>query len=214
VAENRLSALERNFVIALSAVAAAAVIWFGYRVTLGEPPEAEPMAAFPVMHSTAIITGPGGHAYQYVAATNLTWETARDAAAQLSWHGQHGYLATIDSKAEFNFIIETVFRKQYPDVTYIGGRQTAPQEWRWVTGPDAIDDNGQGRLFWIGDEKGAAHAGYVDWMYTAFDHGGKWDARKVCCATLFSYRRPQFSTSLGNGDHDEGVSGYLVEFGR
>jgi hypothetical protein len=30
---------------------------------------------------------------------------------------------------------------------------------------------------------------------------------------LFSYRRRMFSTSLGNGDSDERVAGYLVEFG-
>jgi len=36
----------------------------------------------------------------------------------------------------------------------------------------------------------------------------------VCCVTLFSYRRRMFSTSLGNGDTDEGVAGYLVEYGE
>jgi hypothetical protein len=31
---------------------------------------------------------------------------------------------------------------------------------------------------------------------------------------MFSYRRRQFSTSLGDGDKDEGVAGYLVEYGE
>jgi hypothetical protein len=31
--------------------------------------------------------------------------------------------------------------------------------------------------------------------------------------TIFSYRRRLFSTSLGNGEPQEGVAGYLVEFG-
>jgi hypothetical protein len=31
--------------------------------------------------------------------------------------------------------------------------------------------------------------------------------------TLFSYGVPQFSTSLGTGDYQEHVAGYLVEFG-
>ena len=51
-----------------------------------------------------------------------------------------------------------------------------------------------------------------DWMWSAFQHGGKWDVAKVCCVTLFSYSKRQFSTSLGNGDPDERVAGYLVEF--
>jgi hypothetical protein len=51
-------------------------------------------------------------------------------------------------------------------------------------------------------------------MFSAFQHGGKWDVDKVCCVTLFSYRKRQFSTSLGTGDKDEGVAGYLVEYGE
>jgi hypothetical protein len=50
-------------------------------------------------------------------------------------------------------------------------------------------------------------------MATAFQHGGKWDASRVCCVTLFSYQIPQFSTSLGTGNVDENIAGYLVEFG-
>jgi hypothetical protein len=50
-------------------------------------------------------------------------------------------------------------------------------------------------------------------MSTAFQHGGKWDVGKVCCVSLFSYGVPQFSTSLGSGDRDEHVAGYIVEFG-
>ena len=54
---------------------------------------------------------------------------------------------------------------------------------------------------------------YANWMSSAFQHGGRWDVSKVCCVTLFSYGIPQFSTSLGNGFEEEGVAGYLVEFG-
>jgi hypothetical protein len=206
---------ERSFVLALAAVAAGAVLYLGYRFMTGQTMDSD-TAPFPVMRTSQIVQASGGHAYQYIAARDGTWEAARNAAAKLSWQGHAGYLATMDSKAEFAFIIGTLFQKQYPDVTYIGGRQTAPGQWRWVTGPDSAAEGGQGRLFWVGDEKGHAPDGaFADWMATAFNHGGgKWDVHKVCCATLFSYRRPQFSASLGNGDHDEGVSGYLVEFGR
>ncbi|HEY0266274.1 MAG TPA: hypothetical protein VGC16_05940 [Rhizomicrobium sp.] len=130
------------------------------------------------------------------------------------WRGRSGYLATIDNAAEYQFVIEHVFPHAYPDVTLLGGRQTAPGEWRWVTGPDAAFDGGKGRLFWRGFDQGAVESGlYANWMSTAFQHGGKWDTGKVCCVTLFSYSVPQFSTALGNGDPEEGVAGYLVEFG-
>jgi hypothetical protein len=168
----------------------------------------------PGARNSAVIAAPNGHAYQFIAASDIGWEAARAASAKLSWQGHPGYLATIDEANEYQFIVDRIFPHAYPDVTYLGGRQTAPGEWRWVTGPDAAADSGKGVLFWRGDEQGAISAGrYANWMSTAFQHGGKWDVSKVCCVSIFSYGVPQFSTSLGSGDRDEHVAGYVVEFG-
>jgi hypothetical protein len=208
----RLTGLERGFAIVLGVIAVGAIAVLAWRVLLGTPQdETRP---FPVLGSGSVIAAPTGHAYQYVAAPDLTWAAARAAAARRSWNGHRGYLATIDDGEEYRFITAKVFRKEYPDVTYLGGRQAAPGEWRWVTGPDAAADGGKGKLFWTGFEKGhAAEGAYADWMYTAFHTGGKWADDKVCCVTMFSYRRPQLSASLGNGERQEAVAGYLVEFG-
>lgn len=166
------------------------------------------------IETSQIVEASNGHAYQYVAAPDSAWETDRQAAARLSWQGHPGYLATIDDAAEYQFVMDRLFPHVYPDVTYLGGRQTAPGEWRWVTGPDGAENGGRGRLFWRGDEQGAVvDSHYANWMSTAFQHGGKWDVARVCCVSLFSYGVPQFSTSLGNGDRDEHVAGYIVEFG-
>jgi hypothetical protein len=171
------------------------------------------LLASPVMDSSAVFEAGNGHAYQFIAAPNIGWDQARAAAATLSWHKRPGYLATIDSAAEYQLVLDRLFSKTYPDVTYLGGRQTAPGEWRWVTGPDGLADGGKGKLFWRGYEAGAMPpGGYANWMATAFQHGGKWDVGRVCCVSLFSYGIPQFSTSLGSGDADEHVAGYLVEF--
>jgi hypothetical protein len=168
----------------------------------------------PGTQSSAIIAAPTGHAYQFIAAPGVTWDAARADAARLSWQGHAGYLATIDDAGEYQFIVDRIFPHAYPDVTYLGARQTAPGEWRWVTGPDGAADGGKGLLFWRGDEQGAIASGhYANWMSTAFQHGGKWDVSKVCCVSIFSYGVPQFSTSLGNGEPDEHVAGYVVEFG-
>jgi hypothetical protein len=168
----------------------------------------------PALESSSVIPSSQIHAYQYIAAPGLSWAAANTAAATLSWKGQQGYLATIDSADEYQFVLDHVFPRTYPDVTYLGGRQTAPGEWRWVTGPDGAHDGGKGRLFWRGDEQGAIQDGlYANWMSTAFQHGGKWDIARVCCVSLFSYGVPQFSTSLGTGNSEEHVAGYLVEFG-
>jgi hypothetical protein len=195
--------MKYRIAIAAGVVLAAALTWLLWRLVQA-----------PVVDTGSIVEASDGHAYQFVAAPDSSWAADRAAAARLSWHGHPGYLATIDDAAEYQFVVDRLFPHAYPDVTYLGGRQTAPGEWRWVTGPDAAEDGGRGRLFWRGNEQGAVAGGhYANWMSTAFQHGGKWDVSKVCCVSLFSYGVPQFSTSLGNGDRDEHVAGYIVEFG-
>ena len=205
----------RRITIALWVLAGVLVVAIAYKLLFAMPPDPgeDP---FPALKSTDVIQAPNGHAYRYVAAPKITWEQARRRAGRLTYQGHLGYLATIDDRAEFDFLMTKVFPDTAEtDVTYLGGRQTAPNEWRWVTGPDAKADGGKGVLFWKGNEYGAAQDGhFADWMWSAFQHGGKWDTAKVCCVTLFSYRKRQFSTSLGTGDPDEGVAGYLVEFGN
>ena len=203
----------RTVAIVMWVIAALAVVVMAWRLLFADPESArEP---FPALPSTHVIERGDGHAYEYVAAANITWARARDAAAQMTSKGRPGYLATIADKAEFDFILHKVFPRDDTDVTYLGGRQTAPGVWRWVTGPDAAADGGKGELFWQGYAEGAVVGNhYAVWQYPAFQHGGKWDVSKVCCVTLFSYRLRQMSTTLGNGDTDEGVAGYLVEFSR
>jgi hypothetical protein len=189
--------------IAAGVVVIASMAWLAWRLIQA-----------PEIDTSDIVKASDGRAYQYIAAPDSSWEADRAAAARLSWHGHPGYLATIDDATEYQFVMDHLFPHAYPDVTYLGGRQTARGQWRWVTGPDGAEDGGKGRLFWQGDEQGAvAGDHYANWMSTAFQHGGKWDVGRVCCVSLFSYGVPQFSTSLGDGDRDEHVSGYIVEFG-
>jgi hypothetical protein len=195
--------MKYRIAIAAGVVLAAVAGWLVWR-----------MIQAPTVDTSDIVEAPTGHAYQYVAAPDSSWEADARGAAARSWNGHPGYLATIDDATEYQFVMDHLFPHAYPDVTYLGGRQPVPGEWRWVTGPDGLADGGKGLVFWRGDEQGAVVDGrYANWMSTAFQHGGKWDVSKVCCVSLFSYGVPQFSTSLGNGDHDEHVAGYIVEFG-
>ena len=202
----------RTVAIIMWIAAALSVVILAWKLLFAAPDSGR--ENFPSLPSTKVIERGDGHAYEYVAATNISWNAARDAAAKMTANGRPGYLATIEDKAEFDFIMKKVFAGPDTDVTYLGGRQTAPGEWRWVTGPDAAADGGKGKLFWQGDEQGqAAEGGFANWMSPAFQHNTRWDVKKVCCVTLFSYGMPQFSTSLGNGFWEEGVAGYLVEYG-
>ncbi len=203
----------RRMAVALWIVAGLAIVWLAAS-TLLRPVDAGP-EPMPMLATTAAIVDPAsGHAYEFVSAPNITWQTASTAAAQMTWRGHKGYLATLTSAREWRFVTARVFGGGYTDVTYLGGRQTAPREWRWVTGPEGRADGGRGLLFWSGDETGQVRNGlFANWQQPAFQHGGRWDARQVCCVTLYSYGFPQFSTSLGNGYWEEKVAGYLVEFG-
>jgi hypothetical protein len=64
--------------------------------------------------SSDFVEAPNGHAYRYIAAPNIHWDEARDAAARRSWHAHKGYLATIDDSAEYQFVVDRLFPTTYP----------------------------------------------------------------------------------------------------
>lgn len=81
--------------------------------------------------------GGNGHYYELILAT-LDWDEARDAAAASSFRGSAGYLATVTSAEEQQFLSTFV----NPDATdaWLGGSDAASEgDWLWVTGPEAGD---------------------------------------------------------------------------
>jgi VCBS repeat-containing protein len=74
--------------------------------------------------------GPDNHLYKYVSASHITWQSAAAAALAAG-----GYLATITSDAENNFVFSLVGN----DVAWLGGSDAGQEgQWRWVTG-EAFD---------------------------------------------------------------------------
>lgn len=86
-----------------------------------------------------------GHYYEFVERS-ATWEEARDFAAELSFRGANGHLATITSSQELDFIM----REFGPLDAWLGGFQDpeievdpedpefdpAAEGWQWVTGEE------------------------------------------------------------------------------
>ncbi len=144
-----------------------------------------------------------GMGYGRVDGRNFTWHEARDDAETLTFNGMRGYLATVTSPSESEFLKQSL--SNYT-ATWMGASDAAVEgEWRWMTGPEA------GQLFWHGDASGEA-LGFTDWHvgepndlgglssgedYATFGHGDMHDGWN----------------DLPNLAYDASwANGYLVEF--
>jgi hypothetical protein len=99
--------------------------------------------------SRAQVAGPNGHFYQVVMESGLLWEEARARAADSTFNGVHGYLATITSADEDQFI-ENLRQQAAPGgygSLWVGGSQVGSQPgdglapadgWYWVNGEGPI----------------------------------------------------------------------------
>ena len=88
------------------------------------------------------------HFYRFISNPGLPWTAAKAEAESVAmkYHGLQGYLATITSQAENDFI-----KTKTKGVGWIGASdQVVEGEWRWVTGPEGSLDSGKGLLFWRG----------------------------------------------------------------
>jgi len=90
------------------------------------------LALAPAAHAVPSQWGGNGHYYEFVSGS-FTWTQARDAAAASTHLGFTGYLATITSGGEQNFLDAL-----WPgDAAYwLGGSDAAVEgQWEWVTEP-------------------------------------------------------------------------------
>jgi hypothetical protein len=82
-----------------------------------------------------------GHFYEFVSQFGIRWDSAQTTAAAQTLHGLQGYLATIASQAENDFIFQKLQGNGW-----IGASDAAAEgEWRWVSGPES------GTLFCTGN---------------------------------------------------------------
>jgi len=71
----------------------------------------------------------GGSTYRIVVAKGKTWEQARSMARDLG-----GDLSCIETREEFDFIASELERRRIPGSVAIGGIQSSPGRFAWITG--------------------------------------------------------------------------------
>ncbi|XOK61138.1 S-layer homology domain-containing protein [Paenibacillus elgii] len=117
---------------------------------------------------SALAFGENGHFYEYINnGSNITWLDAKGKAAQKTYFGRQGYLVTITSASENTFVKEKTVGLGWLgaiDIERWNGEPKQTGDWRWVTGPEGLEDSGRGLKFYQGYVGGTAVAGrYINW---------------------------------------------------
>lgn len=137
-----------------------------------------------------------GHLYEYVSSTQ-TWGGAKTAAEGRTKYGATGYLATITSQAENDFV-----SARLSNAGWMGASDAASEgAWKWVTGPE------NGTQFCSGNNPCNSVGGrYTNWNSgEPNDSGGNED-----CGQFLSGGSGQWNDLPCSGTT---LPGYVVEYG-
>ena len=147
-----------------------------------------------------------GHYYIYESEPGITWTEARDAAANQTYFGLQGYLATITTEEESQLAGE-----QSAGTGWIGGSDAENEgTWKWVTGPEA------GTIFWQGTANGSAPNGeYSFWNTNEPNQAGNEDYAHITAPNIGILGSWNDLAVAGdtNPNSDYHPQGYIVEFG-
>ncbi len=136
-----------------------------------------------------------GHLYEYISST-LTWTNAKTAAEALSKYGATGYLTTITSQAENDFVAARL-----ANAGWMGASDSSVEgTWRWVVGPE------NDTAFWSGASGGSTVGGnYANWGTGEPNNSGDEDCAQFLAGGSGKWNDlPCNSTTL---------PGYVVEYG-
>jgi len=167
------------------------------------------------------------HFYRFIPKPGIAWTTAKaeSESVGMKYHGLQGYLATITSAVENAFI-----QQKTKGVGWIGATDVATEgDWRWVTGPEGKESNGQGHLFWRGtgvlaysnpSVYGPVNGEYHNWNRWGSATNGEpnQSGDEDYAHITFFPNNPSESLKWndlpnGGGSGDYQPAGYLIEYG-
>ena len=145
-----------------------------------------------------------GNYYEFVDSVGITWKEALKAAAQRSYYGRPGYLATICSPEESQLAGE-----QASGAGWIGGTDEEVEGiWKWATGPEA------GTVFWNGGVDGYAPSGqYSNWNTSEPNNLGDEDYAHITAPGVGIKGSWNDLTNAGGVTGNYQPKGYIVEYG-
>jgi hypothetical protein len=138
------------------------------------------------------------HFYQYVPSTNISWTNALAAAAGKTLFGSQGYLVTITTADENNFVKSNINATNI----WIGASDAATEGvWQWVSGPEA------GTTFWVGNASGSTvlPLNYASWKPGEPNNSGDEDY------AVTNYQTNGLWNDFRN-QPSQTINGYLVEY--
>jgi hypothetical protein len=169
-----------------------------------------------------------GHYYQLVPSSSVEWAAAKTAAEASTYEGLTGYLVTVTSESENNFLKSKIStntwmgasdNSTYTSTSYSTGQPTEGT-WQWVSGPEngktfhcqveVLLGNGNVKAPAASNECSVATGySYEDWKNgEPNDHPGEGGGDEDCAHL--------YGNGVGWNDlpcDDEGVDAYIIEYG-
>ena len=154
--------------------------------------------------SAGLYFSDNGHYYEYISHPGITWESARDAAAAKTYYGLKGYLVTVTSAAEQNFV-----SSKLQGQGWMGASDNSNENhWYWVTGPESGTEfyygrysSGQGSCPY---SVSPSYYGYTNW---ASNEPNDWDCNEDYGHFWDNGTWNDYASNNG------AIQGYVVEYG-